>query len=68
MPVFHYLLRLPLPAAVANSLVLVAVMTSGGTLSELLRADCALRWDVVAGLLVTSILGTRLGFNGDHHP
>ena len=62
VPVFHYWFGLPLPRAVASSLVLVGVMTSGGTLGEFLRADSALRWDVVLGLLVTSILGTRVGF------
>lgn len=62
VPVFHYLCGMELAAAVANSLVLVAVMTTGGTLSELAREDCALRWDVVGVLVATSWIGTQLGY------
>jgi uncharacterized protein len=62
VPVFHYLLRMPLPQSVANSLVLVAVMTTGGTLAEVVRADSALRWDVVLVLIATSWIGTQLGY------
>lgn len=62
VPVFHYLCGLELPAAVANSLVLVAVMTSGGTLAELARADSALDWSVVGVLVATSWIGTQLGY------
>ncbi|MEY2784905.1 MAG: hypothetical protein RL277_1112 [Planctomycetota bacterium] len=61
VPVFHYALRMPLPQAIANSLVLVAVMTTGGTLVELLRADCAIAWDVLGALVATSWLGTHVG-------
>jgi uncharacterized membrane protein YfcA len=61
VPIFHYILRLPLPQAIANSLVLVAVMTSGGTLVELLRADSAIAWDVLGALVATSWLGTHVG-------
>jgi hypothetical protein len=62
VPVFHYLCGMALPAAVANSLVLVAVMTTGGTLFELARPDCALRWDVVGVLIAASWIGTQLGY------
>jgi uncharacterized membrane protein YfcA len=62
VPVFHYLCGMPLPAAVANSLVLVAVMTTGGTLFEVADPGDALRWDVVAVLVATSWIGTQLGF------
>ena len=62
VPVFHYLCGLELPAAVANSLVLVALMTSGGTLAEISRADSALRWDVFGLLVAASWLGTQLGY------
>jgi|694.fasta_scaffold03241_10 uncharacterized membrane protein YfcA len=61
VPIFHYILRMPLPQAIANSLVLVAVMTTGGTLVELLRADCAIAWDVLGALVATSWLGTHVG-------
>ena len=62
VPVFHYLLRMPLARAVANSLVLVAVMTTGGTLIELAQPDNALRWDVVGVLIATSWIGTQFGY------
>ncbi len=62
VPLFHYGFGLPMPRAVASSLVLVAVMTSGGTLAELLRADGALRWDVFGVLVATSWIGTQLGY------
>jgi uncharacterized membrane protein YfcA len=62
VPVFHYLLRMPLTQAVANSLVLVAVMTTGGTLAELAQPGNALRWDVVGVLVATSWIGTQLGY------
>jgi uncharacterized membrane protein YfcA len=62
VPVFHYVCGMALPAAVANSLVLVAVMTTSGTLFELARPDCALRWDVVGVLVATSWIGTQLGY------
>ncbi len=61
VPIFHYILRMPLPQAIANSLVLVAVMTSGGTLVEMLRPDAAIAWDVLAVLVATSWLGTHVG-------
>ncbi len=61
VPIFHYILRMPLPQAIAHSLVLVAVMTTGGTLVELLRADCAIAWDVLGALVATSWLGTHVG-------
>lgn len=62
VPLFHYLFGMALPRAIANSLVLVAVMTTGGTLAELLRADSALAWDVVGVLVAASWIGTRLGY------
>jgi uncharacterized membrane protein YfcA len=42
--------------------VLVAVMTTGGTLAELARPDCALRWDVVGVLVAASWIGTQVGY------
>ncbi len=62
VPVFHYLYGMPLQSAVANSLILVAVMTTGGTLVELVQPGDALRWDVVLVLIATSWIGTQLGF------
>lgn len=62
VPVFHYLCGMTLPAAVANSLVLVAVMTTGGTLAELAQPGNALDWEVVGVLVATSWIGTQLGF------
>lgn len=61
VPIFHYLLKQPLQQAIANSLVLVAVMTSGGTLVELLRSDCAIQAHLLAALIATSWLGTQVG-------
>jgi uncharacterized membrane protein YfcA len=61
VPVFHYLLKMPLEQAISNSLVLVAVMTTGGTLIELLRPDGAIEWSVLGALVATSWIGTRLG-------
>jgi uncharacterized membrane protein YfcA len=62
VPVFHYLYGIPLQAAVANSLVLVAVMTTGVTFFELAQPGSALRWDVVGLLVATSWIGTQLGY------
>lgn len=62
VPLLHYLFGMSLKAAVANSLVVVAVMTSGGTVFELLRDDSALHWDVVIALSATSIVGSRIGY------
>ncbi|MBK7643342.1 MAG: sulfite exporter TauE/SafE family protein [Planctomycetes bacterium] len=62
VPMFHFLCGMTLPAAIANSLVLVALMTSGGTLAELAQPGCALHWDVVGVLLATSWIGTQLGY------
>jgi len=62
VPVFHFLYRMPLKDAVANSLILVAVMTTGGTLVELAQPGNALHWDVVLVLVATSWIGTQIGF------
>lgn len=62
VPVFHFLYGMELSVAVANSLVLVAVMTTGGTLFELAQPADALRWDVVGVLVAASWIGTQLGY------
>jgi len=62
VPLFHFLYGMPMQAAVVNSLVLVAVMTTGGTLVELAQPGNALHWDVVLMLVATSWIGTQLGF------
>ena len=62
VPLLHYLFGMSLKAAVANSLVVVAAMTSAGTLFESLRPDAAIHWDVVLALVTTGVIGSRFGY------
>ncbi|MBL8861772.1 MAG: sulfite exporter TauE/SafE family protein [Planctomycetes bacterium] len=62
VPLLHYVYRLPLRRAVANSLALVAGSTSGATLLEALHPESALRLDLVLALVTGSVVGSRLGF------
>lgn len=62
VPFLHYVHKMPLRAAVANSLVLVAASTTAATALELVHAESALRFDVVAALVVGSFVGARIGF------
>lgn len=62
VPFLHYALKMPLRTAVANSLVLVAASTTAATALELVHAESALRFDVMAALVVGSFVGARIGF------
>jgi uncharacterized membrane protein YfcA len=62
VPLLHYLVRLPLRAAVATSLVLVAATTTAASAAELLHAEGALHLPTVGALLAGSLVGTRIGF------
>jgi len=62
VPLLHYVYRMPLRSAVANSLVLVAASTASATLLEAVHRESALRFDVVAALVAGSLVGSRIGF------
>ncbi|MCB9916684.1 MAG: sulfite exporter TauE/SafE family protein [Planctomycetes bacterium] len=62
VPVLHFVYKLDLKRAIPVSLSLVAAGTISGTIAEALRADSALRWGIVAGLVVGSLFGAPLGF------
>ncbi len=62
VPLLHFLYGMSMRTAVANSLVLVSASTMTATLFELMRADSALRLDVVTALVVGSTIGSLLGF------
>src|SRR5690606_13050993 len=62
VPLLHYVHRMPLRSAVANSLVLVAGSTASATLLEAFHADSALLLDLVAALVLGSLVGSRVGF------
>ncbi len=62
VPLLHYAYRMPMRRAVANSLALVAGSTVGATVLEALHAESALRWDLVAALVVGSLVGSWIGF------
>lgn len=62
VPLLHYVWKMPLPIAVANSLVLVAASTTSATVSELFHPRSGLDWGVTAALIGTSFVGTQLGY------
>lgn len=62
VPLLHYVYRMPLRSAVANSLVLVAASTTSATLLEAFRPDSALLPGLVGALVAGSIVGSRVGF------
>ncbi len=62
VPLLHYVHRIPLRTAVAESLVLVAASTTSATLIELAHPESALRLDMVLALVAGSLIGARLGF------
>lgn len=62
VPILHYVFGMPLKMAIGNSLVLVAASTSSATLSEMLRSDASMHWDVIAALVAASLVGTQVGF------
>jgi len=62
VPLLHYAYRMPMRRAVANSLALVAGSTASATALEAMHAESALRWDIVAALVLGSLAGSWLGF------
>jgi uncharacterized protein len=62
VPLLHYVYRMPLRIAVANSLVLVAASTTSATLLEFLHPRSSLNGFVVAALIASSFVGTQLGY------
>lgn len=62
VPLLHYGYRFPLKKAVATSLSLVATTTICSTIAELFRADSALNWGIVGGMVLGALGGTPLGF------
>ena len=62
VPILHYAYGLPLRAAVANSLGLVAASTTAASLVEAARGDTALHVGVLAVLTASSLAGTRAGY------
>jgi uncharacterized membrane protein YfcA len=62
VPLLHYVYGLPLRAAVANSLALVAASTTSASLVEVFRHDTALHLPVLAVMTGSSLAGTRAGY------
>jgi len=62
VPLLHYGYGLPLRAAVANSLALVAASTTSASLVEVVRKDTALHLGVLAVMTASSLAGTRAGY------
>lgn len=62
VPLLHYVYRMPLRLAVANSLVLVAASTSCATLLEFLHPHSSLNGYIAGVLIASSFLGTQLGY------
>ena len=62
VPLLHYAYGLPLRAAVANSLALVAASTTAASLVEISRKDTALHLGVLAVMTASSLAGTRAGY------
>lgn len=62
VPILHYAFRLPLKAAVATSLCLVAASSGAATASELLHPDGALYPTLVAVLVAAALVGTQGGY------
>ncbi|MDZ4772124.1 MAG: sulfite exporter TauE/SafE family protein [Planctomycetota bacterium] len=62
VPLFHYVWKMPLPIAVANSLVLVLASTTSATVTELFHPRSSIDFAVVGVLIATSFVGTRLGY------
>jgi len=64
-PILHYVRKLPLKNAVATSLALVSASTIAATLTEMSIGKSELtgeRWQIVAALVVGSLLGAQAGF------
>lgn len=62
VPLLHFLYGMSMRTSVANSLVLVSASTTTATVFELVRADSALRLDVVMALVAGSAIGSLVGF------
>jgi hypothetical protein len=63
VPLLHFCWRVPLREAVAHSLLLVCASTTSATLSELVRADSALRFDLAGALIAGVVLGAWAGYH-----
>jgi uncharacterized membrane protein YfcA len=62
VPILHFVYKMRLKEAIPISLSLVAAATISGTVTEALRADSALDWGIVLGLVAGSLVGAPLGF------
>lgn len=62
VPLFHYVWKMPLQIAIANSLVLVLASTTSATISELIHPRSSIDFAVVGVLIATSFVGTRFGY------
>jgi uncharacterized protein len=67
VPLLHYLGKLPLKRAVANSLALVFTLSVTATAVELLHTRSGLRAGVVAALIGGGYLGARTGLRVAEH-
>ena len=64
-PILHYVRKMPLKNAVATSLALVSASTVAATITEMSIGKSELtgeRWQIVAALVVGSLLGAQAGF------
>lgn len=62
VPLLHYVYRMPLRLAVANSLVLVAASTTSATILEFFHPHSSLNGFIAAVLIASSFVGTQLGY------
>lgn len=61
-PLLHLAFGFELRRATGTALVLVVATTAAATATEAARADSALRWGLVAALVVGMLVGAQLGF------
>jgi len=61
-PLLHLAFGFELRRATGTALVLVVATTAAATATEAARADSALRWGLVAVLVVGMLVGAQLGF------
>jgi hypothetical protein len=62
VPILHFAAKLDLRRAVASGLLLVLATALSATVTEALRPDSWLRFDLLAVLVPTALVGTQLGY------
>ncbi len=62
VPLLHFVYGLALRQAVATSLIFVGVNSAAATLTEWSLPESRLRWDLVAVLVVATLIGAQIGY------